>query len=152
MTRESPSPEASGPSGVGGWLLLPVGGLLFAAIFGIWTISGIVTMPDALALALSFDPPSLSINLIGVLIFWALLPLIPLALLLMRSRYFPIAFIIVSVAGAVFGFASPLIEAIDYSLDTGALASVNTLLPAAWTAGWSWYMLKSVRVRNTFVN
>lgn len=152
MTIEPAPADASGPRGIGGWLLLPIGGLVFASIFGLWLIGNIVAFPAMLEQVLAFDPPSLSSNTLGILVFWAFLPLLPITLLLVRSRHFPIAFIVVSVAGALFGFAYPLIEAIDYGLDTGALISVNTVLPAAWTAAWSWYMLKSARVRNTFVN
>ena len=150
MSAEPVAADTQKPRGIGGWLLIPIGGLLFAAISGLWTIYGVVSFAPARELALAFDPASLSINFIGVAIFWGLLPLIPIVLLLMRSRYFPVAFIIGGVFLAAFGFVSPFIEAIDYPLDPGAF--FNAVIPAIWVAGWSWYMLQSARVRNTFVN
>lgn len=148
------SPDTStgaGPRGIGGWLLVPFGGLIVASLAGLWLIGNILAFPPMLEMVLALSPVSLSINTLGVLVFWAFLPLLPIALLLVRSRRFPAAYIAVTVAGGLFGFASPFIEAIDYPLDTGVLISVNTVLPAVWAAGWSWYMLRSARVRNTFV-
>lgn len=152
MTTEPDTKAGTGPRGIGGWLLLPLGGLLFASMFGLWVVGNIVSFPPVLEMVMTFDPPSLGINTLGVLVFWAFLPLLPIALLFVRSRRFPGAFIAVTVAGALFGVAYPMIEGMDYGLDTSALVSVNTILPAVWAVGWSWYMLKSARVRNTFVN
>ena len=143
---ETATPE---PSGIGGWLLIPIAGLLLVAIAGTWTIIEIAIDPAMRDIILSFAKPSLSIDLLGVALFWSLLPLVATALLLMRSQRFPLAYIVSAIAIAAFGFAAPLIETIDYTLDVGSL--VNAIVPAAWCLGWSWYMLKSARVRNTFV-
>lgn len=150
MTAEPSAKGDPTPRGIGGWLLIPIGGLLFAAISGLWSIYGVVSFAPARELALAFDPASLTINFLGVAISWGVLPLIPLALLLLRSRHFPSAFIIAGVCLVAFGFISPFVEAIDYPLDPGAFT--NAIIPAIWVAGWSWYILKSARVRNTFVS
>jgi hypothetical protein len=146
-----PTPETvpTEPNGIGGWLLIPIAGLLLVAIAGTWTIIEIAIDPAMRDLILSLAKPSLSIDLIGIALFWSVLPLIAIVLLFMRSRHFPMAYVVASIAIAIFGFAAPLIEQIDYRLDPGSL--VNAIVPAIWCVGWAWYMLKSVRVKNTFV-
>ena len=143
---ETATPE---PNGIGGWLLIPIAGLLLVAIAGTWTIIEIAIDPGMREIILSFAKPSLSIDLLGVALFWSLLPLIAIFLLLMRSRRFPAAYVVSAIAIGIFGFAAPLIEQIDYTLDMGSL--LNATVPAVWCLGWSLYMLKSVRVKNTFV-
>jgi hypothetical protein len=151
MTEPAAATETAAPEprGIGGWLLLPIASLLFVVITGTWTTIEVLADPGMRSVAFSFQPPWMTIGFIGVIIFWSILPLIVVALLLMRSRSFPIAFIISGVTLVLFGFVEPLITALQ-AFDWGAF--FNAFVPAFWVAGWSKYMLSSVRVRNTFVN
>ena len=148
MSGVSPS-RAGVPLGLGGWLLLPAAGLLATIAIGTYGIAGVITSPRALAVAL-FTGPSLSIACLGIVVFWIVLPSLAALLLLLRHRLFPAGFIVVNVALALFGLAEPLTFAIDYGFSPESL--LYAAIPAVWFLGWSWYMVKSVRVRNTFVN
>lgn len=135
------------PRGIWGWLLLPIAGLLFVVITGTWTAIEVLADPGMRAVAFSFQPPWMTIGFIGVIIFWSIIPLIVVALLLMRSRHFPMAYIVSGVALVLFGFVEPMITAAQ-AFDP--IAFLNAFIPAFWIAGWSKYMLSSRRVRNTF--
>lgn len=148
MTTDAAVPTKPAPRGIGGWLLLPIAGLLFVFITGTWT--GVEILGDSAMreVAFSFRPLWMTLGLIGVLVFWSLLPFIVLVLLLLRSRHFPMAYIVSGVALVLFGFVEPMMTAAS-AFDP--VAFFNAFVPAFWIAGWSRYMLASVRVKNTFV-
>lgn len=145
MTDISP---AAVPRGIGGWLLLPAAGLVLSVGVGLYGISDIVMVPEMLSTAL-FYKASISLIFIGTVLFWIGLPVAALVLLLLRSRRFPRAFIAASVAQAAFGVLDTIIMDIDYDFSPTSL--LYGAIPAVWFLGWSWYMLSSIRVKNTFV-
>ena len=116
---------------------------------GLYGISDIATSLEMLSLALSYKV-SITIGVISVLLFWIVLPAVAGGLLVLRSRHFPQAFVIANVALAGSGFLDPFVMAIDYDFSPSSLFYATLL--AVWFLGWSWYMLTSVRVRNTFIN
>ena len=146
MSDASPT---SLPHGIGGWLLVPVAGLVLTVGVGLYGISDIATSLDMLSLAL-FYKASITIEAVSVVLFWIALPAIAIGLLLVRSRHFPRAFVIANVALAVSSVLDPFFIAIDYDFSPNSLLYAAIL--AVWFLGWSWYMLTSARVKATFVN
>jgi hypothetical protein len=140
---------ASGPTGLGGWLLLPLAGLVATVLIGVYGISDVLASMETLLRTLSYKA-SITVEIVGVVVFWVLLPAVSLVLLAMRSRHFPTIFAVNNIALAVFGILDPFILAIDYSFSPEAL--LYGAIPAVWFLGWTWYMLVSVRVKATFVN
>ena len=140
---------ASGPTGLGGWLLLPLAGLVATVLIGIYGISDVLGSLETLLRTLSYKA-SITVEIVGVVALWVLLPAFSLVLLAMRSRHFPTIFVLNNIALAVFGILDPVILAIDYSFSPKAV--LYGAIPAVWFLGWTWYMLVSVRVKTTFVN
>lgn len=130
-------------------MLVPLTSLVLSVVAGLYGISDVVTSPEMLSLALSYKA-SISVGFVGTVLFWIVLPAGALVLLLMRSRRFPLGFVVSNVALALFNLLDPFIVAIDYGFSANSL--LYAAIPAVWFLGWSWYMLKSVRVKITFVN
>ena len=130
-------------------MLVPLTSLVLSVVAGLYGISDVVTSPEMLSLALSYKA-SISVGFVGTVRFWIVLPAGALVLLLMRSRRFPLGFVVSNVALALFNLLDPFIVAIDYGFSANSL--LYAAIPAVWFLGWSWYMLKSVRVKTTFVN
>jgi hypothetical protein len=148
-TDTLPPAHGADPRGIAGWLLLPVAGLVLTAAVGLSTIVDIARSPDMLSLAFTYRT-SITIGVIGTAILWTMLPAVALVLLVLRNRHFPAAFVVTNVALAAFGVLDPFITAIDYGFSASNLP--YAAMPAVWFLGWSWYMLTSARVKNTFVN
>jgi len=149
MTELSASAPGLTPRGIGGWLLLPVAGLLLTIAVGLYSLSDIVLLPGVLQVALT-SSVSLTIELIGTALLWVLLPAATLVLLALRSRHFPAAFVAANIGLAAFNVLDPFISAVDYGFYVDSV--LYAAVPAVWFLGWSWYMLNSVRVKSTFVN
>jgi hypothetical protein len=148
--RTADVPQADAPTGLGGWLLLPMLGLirttfthLRAVVFPAW--------PDKTPFAPL--PEGSFVYEQWVVGFFGAAAVALLVLMFRKSRWFPIGFIAYSAASAVsqltlFGFAAGAgyIPIGMNSLTVRPL--VGAVLPAAI---WIPYMLKSRRVANTFV-
>jgi hypothetical protein len=154
---------AQGPKGIGGWLILPLLGLIampirlgislindFLPIFqqGIWEV---LTTPGTDAYH-HLWAPLLTFEIMGNLLFITL-ALVLLYLLLTKSPYFPSLFIFFLASNLVFVIAdfffADLIPAIAAQNDPQPLKEVvRTVIGASI---WIPYMLCSKRVKNTFV-
>ena len=143
----APAPGLA-PRGIGGWLLLPIAGLLLTLGVGLYAVGGIALSPGMLEVALT--KLSLTIELAGTAVLWVLAPAVVMVLLALRNRHFPAAFVATNVGLAAFNVLDPFITAIDYGFYVDSV--LYAAVPAVWFLGWSWYMLNSVRVKSTFVN
>ena len=149
------------PSGIGGWLILPMLGLILSAVnqvtalpdifnaFGQLSTSGM----DGLASNL------LQLDMLLQLAVYLVAPVVLLLLLFNKKRTFPRYFIRWAIATAIFvvfdiflgywvGHAA--FEAEGASFFDFALLK-EMLPPIAALCIWTPYMLNSVRVKNTFV-
>lgn len=156
ITVQPPTVEDE-PKGLGGWLILPIVGLLAAPLLGLGHL-------DVLAAFMKESLPRHLINflqfeLIAYVIGSLALPIGLLVLMFMRKRYFPrlyvawalmnIVVVVVHmfVAGAYFGNL----------FQTRATSLLDVLLSGLWRAVGLYgigiiYMRRSLRVRNTFIN
>lgn len=154
---------AQGPKGIGGWLIIPLIGLLlmplkllfslhndFLPIFqeGYWEV---LTTPGAEAYH-HLWAPLLIFEIVGN-VFFVLFDLVLLYLLFTKHHLFPKLFIAFLASNVVFVtadyFAADLIPAIAAQSDPEALRELRRTIVGALI--WIPYMLRSERVRNTFL-
>ncbi|MEX2141146.1 MAG: DUF2569 domain-containing protein [Pirellulales bacterium] len=156
--------EQRGPEGIGGWLLLPLLGLIFTPIrcslylaiknIPIFTEGHFSQLTDPnFAGYHSLWAPLLIMELvgnalIGVLAIWGLV------LMFRKAKAFPRFMIIFYTAGLVFVTIDTMMGLqIPYLAEEGRRVFVKQMIQAAIPAAiWIPYMLVSKRVRNTFVN
>jgi hypothetical protein len=148
------------PSGIGGWLILPMLGLFSSVVFeglrlpAIFSaFSTLSSLPDATQASL------LSGDLVLIIILAIIAPAILLLLMFSRSRRFPRFYVVWAIVGAIFAV---LDLALGYSYTHDALEAEGTsffnaetwrtlLSAAVGVCIWVPYMMNSVRVKNTFV-
>ena len=161
MTQgETDTTSDAGPVGIGGWLVLPVIGVVLTLVRGLLSLldlQGLEGMASRLTQAqLTF----VIAEIIGNALVLFLLPLVLLVLLARKKRSFPRLYIVWAVAAFVFlvgdlvianivfreVFASGAAELLD--ADTVRALVSSAVLVLVWVP----YMLNSRRVKNTFVN
>lgn len=164
MTDEAqtiPQPQAAPVpiSGIGGWLILPLLGLVLTVVN---QLPNLQPMADGLASAGNLDPLRSNIVVIDIILTIVILviaPVVLLILMLSKSRRFPRLYIIWIIVTAVFVVADLMVS---YSLIHASLEAEGTSFfdlstlrslagPLIGVCVWIPYMLNSVRVRNTFV-
>ena len=159
-TAEATQPAAPGPVGIGGWLILPLLGLLATPVIQIFNLtSSGETLQVAGALGGVRQALIIAEIVCNVGIF-LILPLVCLVLLSQKKRTFPRIYVVYSIVSALFyfldlylGYAmfaevyqSGQAEFFDRDTIRGIVGSIAGLVI------WTPYMLNSVRVKNTFVN
>ena len=161
MTQtDAPAAPEAGPTGIGGWLVLPIVGLvltLFRGLLSILDFGDLEGIADRLTQA---QVTFVIAEIVGHFLIQFLLPLALLVLLSQKKRSFPRVYVVwallaaaflvgdLIVADMLFGevFASGAAEMFDEET-IRALASTAILVVV-----WVPYMLVSRRVKNTFVN
>ena len=158
----APAATTPVPSGLGGWLILPMLGLILSAL------GQVIALPDIFAtfgqLGLS-GVGGLASNLVqlDILLALALYFVAPIALLVLmlgKKRSFPRNFIRWAIAAAILVVFDLLL---GYWLGHAALEASGegffgyatlreAIAPLAGLVIWTPYMLNSLRVKNTFVN
>ena len=159
-TAEAAQPATTGPVGIGGWLILPVLGLVATPLVQLFNLLG---SNDALEIASQLGGARQTLIIaeyIGNLLIFLIVPLVLLVILAQKKRTFPRLYVVWSVVSAVFFFvdlylgyamfaevyAGGDVEFFDRDTIRGIVGSIAGL------AIWVPYMLNSVRVKNTFVN
>jgi hypothetical protein len=157
---EATQPATTGPVGIGGWLILPLLGLVATPLIQIFNLLG---SGDTLMVAESLGGARQALiiaELIGNVLIFLILPLVCLVLLSQKKRTFPRVYVTYAVVSAIFFFLDLFLgyvmfaevyqsgqaEFFDRDTIRGIVGAVAGL--AIWTP----YMLNSVRVKNTFVN
>lgn len=162
MTDQTAAAPVSGPQGIGGWLILPLIGLVGTLGFTIYNLFGLFTEipPAQLIDFLMSDEPSFAplrnaiwASLAGgiAVIVTAISALI---LMLTRKRGLPAAmyihYIVLLAAAAAEYYAAGILEDHgDPSLKQDAIKGLGRAAVAALI--WIPYFAKSVRVKNTFI-
>ena len=157
--QSSASTARDGPEGIGGWLILPVIGLVLTPLRGLYQLSQLTGLKDSLSFLSSGQTTFLVIETLFSLAIAVVLPIALLVLLFNKKSAFPrlyiiwavlcLAFLVIDliVVQALFKdvFAAGGVELIDADTMRDILRTV--VLVAVWVP----YMINSRRVRNTFV-
>lgn len=160
VSMSSPQTEPAAPSaagvhceGIGGWLiLLAISQVLGVAAFSATMISNFSSLPVGTASLM----PLAMIGAVAIESALLLLLIYTAFLFFSKSRRFPVTFIVSCVAGLI----EPLALAVWLAVATGGdmLAYVTSSVTVHYLASvvgcvlWIAYVVRSVRVRNTFVH
>ncbi|MFD9900863.1 DUF2569 domain-containing protein [Mesorhizobium sp. NPDC059025] len=153
-------PFPDGPVGLGGWLVLPIIGLLVTPLRGVFHLAGY----GELLASMQRLPGSLSaflvLEFVGNIIVLIVLPVILLVLLFRRSASFQrlfviwaaggLAFIVLDLIGTQVLFGD-LLEATNQTL-LDEQTTTELLRSVVFSVIWIPYMRLSRRVANTFTN
>ncbi|MGA2641974.1 MAG: DUF3857 domain-containing protein [Spirochaetia bacterium] len=151
------------PSGLGGWLILVGFGILATPFIvaitmqKVWPLYSVANWHDLTAQSGARHTPGLQAYLIYVIVFNAALvagSILLAVLFFQRRRLFPRAYIWFLVFTAATGIASNLLDSWlgAQGGDKASGALFQSLIQACAQLGiWIPYMLRSVRVKNTFV-
>lgn len=155
-----PAIVSDGPVGIGGWLILPIIGLVVTPLRGVFHLASYAELLQSRELLTGGQFAFIVLEFFGNLVILLVLPIVLLVLLFRKSASFPrlfviwaaggLAFILVDLAVARFLFGDVLAAANQPLLDaetTGEL--VRSVITAAV---WIPYMRLSRLVSNTFVN
>jgi hypothetical protein len=159
QTTGSSAPARDGPEGIGGWLVLPVIGLVLTPLRGLYQLSQLTGVKDSLQFLSSGQTAFLVVETLLSLVIAVGLPIALIVLLFNKKKAFPrlyviwavlcLAFLIVDLilAQALFKdiFAASGVELIDADTLKDILRTL--VLVGVWVP----YMLNARRVRNTFV-
>lgn len=151
---------ASGPVGIGGWLVLPIIGLVITPLRGLFHLASYAELFQSLAVLTVGQRVFLVSEFIGNLIFLLVLPVVLLVLLFRKSASFPwlfviwaaggLAFLIIDLAVAQILFGDVLAASNQQLLDSESIPEVIRSLVLAVV--WIPYIRMSKRVANTFVH
>ena len=156
----SASVITDGPSGIGGWLILPVLGLVATPLRGIFHLASYGEMLQSMDQLTRGQIAFIVVEFIGNAIVLLVMPIVLLVLLFRKSASFPrwfivwaavgLAFIILDIAAAQIFFGDALAAAGQALLDADTMRELvrSIVLAAVWIP----YMRVSRRVANTFVN
>lgn len=160
MTDIAQPMTVDGPKGIGGWLILPLIGLVITPLRGLVTLPATYgglgeAMPYLSSGQAAFVYAEAAFNAVVLIV----LPLVLLVLLFQKKRAFARWFVIWAIVGIVglvidliiakymFPDAFPTLEAV---FDAATLQEL--LRSIVMLCVWVPYMLISKRVKNTFVN
>ena len=166
MTEETqpmaaaPSSAAAPVSGIGGWLVLPMLGMIATPIVQLINLMG---LGDTLSHLDQLGPWISNLVVIEAILNFALFVVGPALLLIQffgKRRIFPRWYVIWTIAGAVFVVLDLFVgyAAFHDAYEANGISFFNqdTLRALAGSligvCVWVPYMLNSIRVRNTFVN
>ena len=154
------TPATAGPTGIGGWLILPMLGMfatLGVQLIGLTKLGDVFGHLDALS--------SLQSNMIVLefcinLVLFLAAPIALLVLFFNKDRKFPRSYIIWQIVGSAFVVLDLML---GYALFAQAYEASGTpffdsttirslLSSVVGVCIWIPYMMNSVRVKNTFVN
>jgi hypothetical protein len=146
--------------GIGGWLILPILGLIATPLLQLY---GLLSVGDTLQFATQLGGARQMLifgEVIGNFLIFLILPVVLLVLLVQKKRTFPRLYVVFSVVSAAFFFLDLflgyLLFAEVYQSGTVEFFNRDTIRgiigSLAGLVIWTPYMLSSVRVRNTFVN
>jgi len=162
----APPPQAAGSTaaltGIGGWLILPMLGLISSAL------TQVMSLPDLFGAFGQLGTSGMGgvasnlvqLDMILELAIYLIAPVVLLVLMFGKKRSFPRNFIRWAIVASIFvvfdvflgywlSHAALEAEGVGF-FDYGLLREV--LGPIAGLCIWTPYMLKSIRVKNTFVN
>jgi hypothetical protein len=153
-------PGRAEPSGIGGWLILPILGLFVAPLRMLTLMRDYDGISDALPL-LGTAQAAFVVVEIGInLLLLGVAPIVLLVLLFKQLKLFPKMYIVWAIAGVVFQIVDVTAAGVlfqDVFGENGVALldpeTVREILRSLFTAViWAPYMAASRRVRNTFVN
>lgn len=157
MTIAQPPAAEDEPKGLGGWLILPMIGLLAAPLLGLGhldVLAGFMKepLPQYLTKFLHFE-------LIAYAIGSLALPIGLLVLMFMKKRYFPHLYVVWALMNIAVVVVHMFVAAAYFGnfFQTRATSLLDVLLSGLWRAVGLYgigiiYMRRSLRVRNTFIN
>lgn len=161
-SERTPDSVAGGPTGVGGWLLLIAIGLIVAPILNaknLWDLLGVVRTLDWSHVA-SVNPLGV-VTLVLELLLQSFMVVASVALLYLfslKKRRFPklaivYMWILVLLSSVLSGFAALMVNAGAPGVTTAAAAQelAQTIKLLLIAVIWTPYLLRSRRVKNTFV-
>lgn len=148
-----PEPRPNAPVGLGGWMVLPVLGVVGTPLFLLYSISvwlRNVTTTEHLGAGIH------ALVAVEFLTVSALLAISLFCIFLMIARYrtFPYAFIFLQALGIALLLMDSVLLALlrDADLATEGPSFGKVVLRVLIVGLWSWYMIESERVRATFVD
>lgn len=151
-------PVREGPEGIGGWLILPMLGLILTPLTGLVGLKDYIGLSETFHLLTVPQQIFLVVEIIGNLVIAVILPIILLVLLFSKKLGFPRLYIAWAIANLVFVLADliaakilfgDVFEAQGVSLidqETARSIGRSIVLVVIWIP----YMLNSQRVQNTF--
>ena len=149
-----------GPVGLGGWLILPLLGIIMTPIMAVVGMMGMLPAIDGYQTMTAVQQLLLWFELISNLVFQGIVPIVLLVLFFRQMRSFPLVYVtwislnmIVMLLDLIFAYHAFR----DYYDSPGAVfwdtETVQTLgRSVLGVAIWVPYMMNSRRVQNTFVN
>ncbi len=158
LTPAQPAPS-DGPTGIGGWLILPILGIVGTPLYWLVQMSQYTGLAESFPFLTSGQKAFLSLEIAGGALISIIFPVVLLVLLSQKKRTFPRWYVIWAVlnmiylvgdlAGAKILFGDILAASSEPLIDDETLKALirAVLLMVIWVP----YMLTSRRVRNTFV-
>jgi hypothetical protein len=149
---------SDGPEGIGGWLVLPILGLILTPLRGLFQLGQLADVKEALAYLTQAQIAFLVIETVLSVAIVIVLPIVLLVLVFRKKRAFPRFYVIWAVLCLLFIVGDLLVlQALfkDFFAAGGVdIVDQETLKDigraVALVAIWVPYMLNSRRVRNTF--
>lgn len=152
--------SADGPSGIGGWLILPILGMVATPLRGIFHLASYGEMLQLMDQLTSGQITFIVVEFIGNAIVLLVMPIVLLVLLFRKSASFPRWFIVWAAVGLVFVILDLITAQVLFGeilaaanlplLDTDTMREIARSIITAVV--WIPYMRVSRRVANTFVN
>lgn len=152
-------PPRDGPEGIGGWLILPMIGLIGTPIRAIFQLSQMASVWDNLQYLTAAQTAFIFIEAIGNVFIIIAFPIFLLVLFFNRKQSFPRFYVIWAIAEVAFTIADLIAAKILFG-DVFEASGTELMDSDTWqdllrglvlVAIWVPYMLNSRRVRNTFI-
>ncbi len=160
MADTQPTASSDGPVGIGGWLILPILGLVVTPLRGVFHLASYGELLESMNQLTSGQIAFIVVEFIGNVVVLLVLPIVLLVLLFRKSASFPrwfvvwaavgLAFIILDIAAAQVFFGDVLAATGQALLDADTMRELvrSIVLAVIWIP----YVRISRRVANTFVN
>lgn len=153
--RDAPITPDQELIGIGGWLTIPVIGLMLAPIMGVSLIVGYAGFGGMMQHLSGLQSLFLIFEIFGNFVILFVLPILLITMLFKNKRIFPRAFIVYLVFAFVFSASSLIIAHFLFPKIHTHITMVTLrelFFQAIHIVIWIPYMLKSRRVKNTFVH